>query len=214
MRGMDSVWLRERFEKNPDKTQRALAIELGLDPAAVNRMLKGERQVKLHEVPVIRKFFGEPEGGATGDANLYNALSPNRPWATSGDRIPVMGVAQGGADGLVDWNGEIVDWVGRPPALAGAPNAYAVYVSGSSMEPRYQEGELVYVHPGRPVSAGNYCVVQFAKDENALRRAFVKQFVKRTAKAVILRQFRPEKDIDIPIEQVISVHRIVASGEP
>lgn len=211
---MDATWLKEQFEKHPERSQRQLATTLGLDPSAVTRMVKGDRQIKVHELPEIRKFFGVPEGGGAGTVDLYTALPPSRQWAAGADRIPVMGTAQGGADGLVDWNGEIVDWVGRPPGLSGATNAYAVYVSGSSMEPRYHEGELVYVHPGRPVSQGAYCVVQFANDENSPRRAFVKQFVKRTSKALILHQFRPEKDVEIPVERVISVHRIVSSGEP
>src|SRR5262245_17434964 len=51
----------------------------------------------------------------------------------AGDKIPVLGAGQGGSEGWFPWNGEIVDYVSRPPHLAGATQAYAVYVVGSSM---------------------------------------------------------------------------------
>lgn len=206
---MDGAWLKERFEKQPEKTQRALASALGLDPSAITRMISGLRRIQVQEVPKIRVFFGEQESGTTGQTSLYQAVPVMKP---PGD-LPVMGVGQGGPDGFVDWNGDIVERIARPEALAGVANAYAVYVTGSSMAPRYEEGELVYVHPARPVSAGRYCVVQFADDESSRPRVLIKQFVRRTSKMLVLHQFRPDRDIEIPVDKLIAVHLIVASGE-
>jgi phage repressor protein C with HTH and peptisase S24 domain len=130
------------------------------------------------------------------------------------DRIPVLGIAEGGEDGWSLWNGETVDTVPTPPSLAGAPNGYATYVVGTSMEPRYYPGEVIYVHPGKPVTPGAYVVVQVKpKSDGEPPRALIKRLVKRTALKITLGQFNPEKTFDIALKDVVSMHRIVGSGE-
>jgi len=131
-----------------------------------------------------------------------------------GDRIPVMGAGQGGSEGWFPWNGDIVDYVSRPPHLAGATQAYAVYVVGSSMEPRYYPGELVHIHPGRPVTTGAFVLVQVKPEtEGETPRAFMKRLVRRTATKVTFEQFNPPKEIEIKASDIVSMHRIVGSAE-
>ena len=150
-------------------------------------------------------------GSATGFAEtsyFKNPLPDPR------DRIPVMGIAEGGSNGSSLWNGEVVDRVERPPSLAGAPNGYATYVTGTSMEPRYHPGELIYVHPGKPVTAGSYVLVQLApKEEGAPPPALIKRLVKRTTSKIVLEQFNPPKAFDFAMKDVLTVHKIVGSGE-
>ena len=112
------------------------------------------------------------------------------------------------------WNGEIVDYVSRPPHVSGATQAYAVYVSGSSMEPRYYASELVYVHPGKPATIGAFVLVQVRPEaEGEAPRAFMKRLVRRTATKVTFEQFNPPKEIDIKASDILSMHRIVGSAE-
>src|SRR5262249_26816986 len=61
--------------------------------------------------------------------------------------IPVYGHAMGGKDGEFVLNGNQVSEVLAPPNLSHVPDAYAVYVVGDSMEPRYFAGETVFVNP-------------------------------------------------------------------
>jgi len=130
------------------------------------------------------------------------------------DRIPVLGIAEGGEDGWSLWNGETVDTVATPPSLMGAPHGYATYVVGTSMEPRYYAGEVIYVHPGKPVTPGAYVVVQVKpKSDGEPPRALIKRLVKRGALKITLEQFNPEKSFDVPLKDVVSIHRIVGSGE-
>src|SRR5207253_2448440 len=83
-------------------------------PAALPEEAR-ERLAELLGVP-------QEELRGTGPASrssrpAYLRLPPSPP----GDRIPVMGVAEGGGEGRSLWNGEIVDYVPRPPVLSGAP---------------------------------------------------------------------------------------------
>lgn len=81
--------------------------------------------------------------------------------------LPVRGVAAAGTDALFITNGEPHDWLLRPAVLIGVNEAYAVIAAGSSMEPRYFDGEVVFVHPGRRVAPGHhtFVVVQFYPQE-------------------------------------------------
>jgi phage repressor protein C with HTH and peptisase S24 domain len=128
--------------------------------------------------------------------------------------LRVLGMAECGPDGWSLWNGEVIEMTSRPPNLAGAAQAYAVYVVGDSMEPRYHSGELVYVHPGRPVDVGAYVLVQVkSKEAGDAPRAVVKRLVRRSATKVTLEQFNPKKTIELKASDIISIHRVVGSGE-
>ncbi|MFC4172667.1 XRE family transcriptional regulator [Microvirga sp. GCM10011540] len=142
-----------------------------------------------------------------------NASSPVNVSLISQDRVPVYGLAIGGTDGRFEFNGQIVDQVFRPPVLANVANAYAVFVSGDSMEPRYFAGETVYVHPGKPVRKGHFVVVQIRGDEGQPPHGYVKQFVAWTPSRLVLRQYNPDEEMEFDRNDVISVHRIVFSGE-
>jgi phage repressor protein C with HTH and peptisase S24 domain len=204
---MDAEWIRQRLDAIPGKTQAGLARALGLDPAAVTRILQGKRHIKAYEIPAIEAYFDAPHRESP---PLPRLLEPT--WR-GGETIPVLGVAEAGKDGLVEWNGEVVDRVAKPPFMAGATNAYAVFVQGDSMWPRYSHGELVYVHPGRPVTPGCFVVAQFETPDSPTPRAFIKQYVRRGGTQTVLHQFNPKKDIALATAQLKALHRIVGSGE-
>ena len=175
-------------------------------PGHLPELVRGELAVIL-QVPEA-----ELKGSRSGRSGPPPFVPPLPP--IPGDRIPVRGAGQGGSEGWFPWNGEIVDYISRPPHLAGATDAYAVYVAGSSMEPRYYAGELVYIHPGKPVTIGSFVLVQIRPEaEGDAPRAFMKRLVRRTANKVTLEQFNPPKNFDIKTSDVLSMHRIVGSAE-
>ncbi len=51
--------IRILLETTPGLTQRGLADVMGLDPAAVNRMLYGRRGIQAEEIPVIEAYLGQ-----------------------------------------------------------------------------------------------------------------------------------------------------------
>ena len=56
---MDSDWLKARLDEI-GKNQSDLARALGVDPAAVTRLFKGERQVQTHEIRTLATFLRMP----------------------------------------------------------------------------------------------------------------------------------------------------------
>ncbi|HLL28530.1 MAG TPA: S24 family peptidase [Xanthobacteraceae bacterium] len=127
--------------------------------------------------------------------------------------VPVYGHAVGGKDGQFILNGNKVTDVLAPPSLTGVPDAYAVYVVGDSMTPRYMPGETVFINPHLPVRKGDYVIAQILGDDGEPPAAYVKRFVSMDDKKLRLEQLNPERPFVFDREQVVSVHRIVMSGD-
>lgn len=207
---MDIDWIRKGLMK-PGKSQRGLAAALGLDPSAINRLLKGGRQLKASEIEKVRAYLDEPSTGRSADAQSDNI---NRAQQGTGDRIKVLGMGECGPDGWALWNGEVVDMVPRPPFLSGAPQGYAVFATGDSMSPRYEAGDLIYIHPGKPVTPGCFVLVQvLGKAEGDGPRAVIKRLGRRSGNKVVLEQFNPAKTFTLNTAEIVSMHRVVGSGE-
>jgi phage repressor protein C with HTH and peptisase S24 domain len=127
--------------------------------------------------------------------------------------IPVYGHAVGGKDGEFILNGNQVTEVLAPASLSSVPNAYAVYVVGDSMEPRYFAGETVFINPRLPIIRGAFVVAQISTGEDGAPNAYVKRFVSQDAKRLRLEQYNPKKYLDFPTAKVVSVHRIIMGGD-
>ena len=122
--------------------------------------------------------------------------------------LPVMGAVKGGAEGFYFNEGDAKEFVVRPPALGGVSNAFALYVDGESMEPRYYAGEMLYVNPNRPITRGCFVAVEMADGQG-----LIKQFVRRNDEQLVLSQFNPPKEIRLPVGKVKRIYRITGSGE-
>lgn len=127
--------------------------------------------------------------------------------------VPVEGTAAGNVSGAFQIVGGPVDFVRRPPGIAGAKDVYALYVVGESMFPRFDEGELIYVHPGRPVHPGHYVVVVQKTADHESPQAYVKRLVRRDDKTLVLEQLNPQKTLKLPANTVQSVHRILTMND-
>ncbi|QIG68685.1 repressor protein C [Rhizobium phage RHph_TM3_3_14B] len=149
------------------------------------------------------------EPNAIVDSSPVSVLSGRPP-----RMLPVLGEAVGGDDGQYTFNGQVLDYVACPPSLANVPNAYAVWIDGESMYPRYKSGELVYVHPGKPARRGDDVIVQIKpRDEHMPPRGFVKELVGFVGDKLVLKQYNPDTRIEFPRADVISIHPITFSGK-
>lgn len=129
--------------------------------------------------------------------------------------LPVRGTAAcSSGDGSFQFEttegyGTAVDWVRRPPVLTNVPDAYALYMSGDSMEPKYRHGDLVMVHPTRPVRPGDICVIIMKDGPDEPEYAYCKRFLRRHAGVVTVEQFNPAGTRDFPQDRVVRMHRVL-----
>lgn len=218
--------LQEEMERQ-GLTQKALALKAGLNETAVRDILK--RRSRAPRVDTLEKLAEAL--GTTVDSLLGETGMPPMPAAPSSDTdltratelpaiatmsrdLPVMGTAVGGNGGDFSLNGTTVDYVRRPPALANLKGAFAIFLHGDSMRPRYDDGDLLYVHPGRPVSPGCDVLIEMHGEHGEPGQCLVKTLVRRTADRYILAQYNPPRDdIEVPVDRVKNIFRILRNGE-
>jgi phage repressor protein C with HTH and peptisase S24 domain len=126
-------------------------------------------------------------------------------------RIPLIGLAQAGSDGFFDDGGYPVgggwDEVNLPEI--GDPHAYALEISGESMEPVFRDGDVVIVSPGAPVRRGDRVVVRTQAGE-----VMAKQLVRRSARRVELLSLNPaHPGYTFDLQDVAWLHRIVWASQ-
>ena len=196
------------------QTQRQLATALDLDPSAVTRLLKGQRRLRLDEAPKVRAFLGLPVAEADVAAvapNVRRRLVGRQPDIDSAAMdLPVYASAQGGPEGMII-DQEPIEWTRRPPALAGVMNAFAFYVVGDSMWPRFRQGERLLVHPRRPPRPGQDVLVILRSADGAEFNALVKTLKASSEEAIVLEQFNPRKELTFEHDQVDSIFLIVGN---
>lgn len=147
--------------------------------------------------------------------NPNATVGPRQPVVTTNKMLPVLGMAVGGEDGRYIFNGSIIDYVVCPPSLENVAGAYAVYIDGESMYPRFKAGETVWVHPGKPARRGDDVIVQIkpSDDDGSPPWGYVKEFVGRQGNKLVLRQYNPAIEIQFDIDEVLTTHPIVLAGK-
>ncbi|TCR07217.1 helix-turn-helix domain-containing protein [Neorhizobium sp. JUb45] len=193
---------------------RELAALLGIAEDEMRQLMKeasGESAAgKFFAVPSRVPTNGTSTGAGAPDARIMGHIPTNRLEMM----LPVLGEAVGGEGGEYSFNGHVLDYVACPPSLQNVPNAYAVYIDGESMWPRYKAGETVYVHPTKPSRRGDDVIVQIRPaSEDLPPLGYVKEFVGWAGSDLVLRQYNPEGEIRFAREDVVSVHPIVLSGK-
>jgi phage repressor protein C with HTH and peptisase S24 domain len=129
--------------------------------------------------------------------------------------VPVLGTVAGSelGKGAFQLTTDIVDYVRRPFGLLGAADIYALYVEGESMVPKFEPGDLVFVHPHRKARPGDYVVIQEPDTDRGEPRGFIKRLVSTTSRLVKTQQFNPRASIDFVIRPGLVVHKVMTDGE-
>jgi phage repressor protein C with HTH and peptisase S24 domain len=215
-----------------------LATLAGTSQPQINRLENGERKLTLEWLQRLAKAFGKPVEDLlkppvqTGTSNVKQTPSPSlvappatvdlgsppnaefveEPLKRTRRRIDVLGRAAGGKEGKFILNGEKQGYIFAPPSVEAASNPYALHVFGTSMEPRYEDGEMVIANPDVPYGKGSYVVVQLLTDEDGVFECYVKRFVS-FGKELVLEQLNPPKGHDaimrFPRDRVHAIHKLV-----
>jgi phage repressor protein C with HTH and peptisase S24 domain len=195
---------------------REIADALGVEHEKMRQLMieAGREDGKNTRLP--RTFTGRLllEDKDVYEPNATIDPTPLPPVSRFGKMIPVLGEAVGGIDGEYVFNGQVLDYVPCPPSLANVPDAYAVWIDGESMYPRFRSGELAYVHPRLPPRRGDDVIVQIRpREEDMPPRGFVKELVGWASDQLVLKQFNPESELKFQRNSVVSIHPIILSGK-
>lgn len=204
--------------------------------SSIQRYIDGTYDKDAISIEVANKLADAFEG--TGDPPIRRAdlfaltgyrVEPDaRPFQMEGssqDRmardVPVFGTALGAPE-VVEGeaieqttlnSGEIVTYFRRPGVLNGRTDIYGLFIQGSSMYPRFSEGETAFVETRRPPRVGDDVVVYLRMpDEELGERAscvLIKRLVRRTGTHVELEQFNPPVTFRLPAQRVARIDRVV-----
>lgn len=205
--------IRHLLDANPKLTQRGLAEVMGLDPAAVNRMLYGRRGIMAEEMPVIEAYLGQsltlsaPQGlsaqkgtlprGVSDGGGAQTALTP--PDAV----LPVVPVYA-----LTDTQRETpIDYAPRHPQQIGMADAFAFYMPDDHLSPRYYAGEIIYLHPTRPPQLERDCAVVLKTGTVEVVR-----LLRQTEATLSVASYVSPLEKDILRKNVTAVYAVVGRG--
>ena len=218
-------------EELRDRVQQRLA-ELGLSAREASVTAGGSESLVAN---ILQGKSRNPRGDTL--ENLARVLQTSSEWLLTGraphqnevrtadvplpDRfsmprdVPVFGTVAGSelGKGAFQLTADVVEYVRRPPGLATVKDAYALYVEGESMSPKFEPGELVYVHPHRKVVSGDYVVIQEPDTDNGEPRGFIKQYLRQTTKLLQTQQFNPASKIDFALRPGLKWHRVMSLSE-
>ncbi|WP_420406939.1 XRE family transcriptional regulator [Hoeflea sp.] len=125
--------------------------------------------------------------------------------------LPVYGLAAASVAGNLTMTTDPVEWVSAPAPLSTVREAYALRVIGSSMEPRYFPGDVIFIHPHKPPMSGDHVVIQEAM--NGGMAVSVKRYDKTTEQHIVTTQYNPLAEIKFSRSRVIAMHRVLTQNE-
>ncbi len=188
-----------------------LARRAGLDPTAFNpsKRIGADGRARWPSTESGAKVLA-----ATSTAiESFAALVSGMPALSRGGRgtvsrrIPLIGLAQAGGEGYFDDGGYPVGggWDEISVPEVGDPNAYALEISGDSMDPVYRDGDVVIVSPAAPVRRGDRVVIRSQKGE-----VMAKELLRQSARRVELRSLNPlHPNYSFDLPELTWMHRIV-----
>ena len=85
-------------------------------------------------------------------------------------KIPVLGKVKAGYNYLAQEN--IIDYIAFNIDGADKENYYALYVTGDSMEPLFDDGDIVIVHKQDDFNNGDNCVILINGEEATIKKVY------------------------------------------
>ena len=215
------------YRQRAGLTLETLAKLTGTSAAQISKLEKGERRLTVDwmarlapalgveiqdllptSTPAATPALGLPPIGAPfpgGEA----ALAPAPLAIGPRDLIPVRSAGRGGNEQEMFLQDGPIDYIRRPPSLAHVRDAYAIYMVGESMYPRFRPGQILHVNPFKPPQPGTGVVVTLKSGA-----VLIKEFVRHGAKTLSLCQYNPAEDLAYPQNEIEALHTVVGLEEP
>jgi len=156
---------------------------------------------KLHDAMETTKISGQFISNFSGFEGHRKIIGFSR-----NRNLPVRGRAQGGGDGNLVIEEDPIDWTFRPADLQGVHNAFAVFVTGDSMVPKYKNRDIAYIHPSEKPRRGRYVLV-----ETKSRGGFIKLFEGWENDFLILSQHNPTEKLRFMRSDIMNVMLVIGS---
>lgn len=190
---MDIEDIRRALEK-PGKSKQGLAAALGRQPSAVTALLRGERELKARELPIVAKYL-DLDVPQPGEVRIMGYVGAGAAIDPDFEQVP--------ADGLAT--------VTLPFTLP--DEMIGLEVRGDSMRPRYDDGDVIVVYreQRRPLES-------FIGEEAAVRTKDGRRYLKTIARgktrgAVTLLSFNAKPIENVKLDWIGEIYVAVRAGQ-
>jgi phage repressor protein C with HTH and peptisase S24 domain len=186
-----------------------LAKRAGLDPTTFNKSkrITPQGRARWPSTESIAKALA-----ATGTQfDAFVTLIEPASASTAVKPVPLLGFAEAGSGGYFDEGGFPAGAGWDAIALPGVndEHAYALKISGLSMEPAYRDGAIIVVSPAAPIHRGDRVVVRTKSGE-----VMAKKLERKTAKSIELKSLNAEHaDRTLAMSDVLSIARILWASQ-
>ena len=198
---MDKAWLKQELERRGRGAQTALAEHLGIRASVMSKILNMDRKISAEEADRIRAWLGQlgepapPAASRLAPSPVRRSSQALTPVDLRRQDLPVWAAVQGGEEGAMVITASPIDWIARPRELE-VVDAFAVFLIGDSMYPRYDHGDQLYIHPHRPPKGGDDCLFIRQVDDTSFL-GLAKTLVRPGADKWRVRQFNPAREFDL-----------------
>jgi phage repressor protein C with HTH and peptisase S24 domain len=185
-----------------------LARRAGLDPTTFNKSKRvtpqgRERWPSTESIAKALAATGTPFDAFVG------LIEKNGTAATHA--VPLLGFAEAGTGGYFDDGGlpagEGWDQIAFP--AVNDEHAYALEISGQSMEPAYRDGDIIVVSPAAPIRRGDRVVVRTREGE-----VIAKELRRRNGKSIELKSLNAlHADRTLALPDVLWIARIIWASQ-
>jgi phage repressor protein C with HTH and peptisase S24 domain len=198
----------KRLMKDRDITGERMGEKIDAHPITVSKLLNG--RMALTE-SWLEKFAGALDMSVADIAAEAGQTSPAGRQPAHALMIAVYGLAAASVTGNLTMTSEPVEWVAAPGPLSTVRDAYALRVIGSSMEPRYFPGDVIFIHPHKPPVPGDHVVIQ--EQMNGGTCVSVKRYDKTTETHIVTTQYNPRAEIKFTRSRILALHRVLTPNE-
>ncbi len=198
----------DRLAERHELSASGLAKRAGLDPTTFNKSkrITAAGRARWPSTELIAKALTAT--GTTIDVFVELIGSGGGPATRA---VPLLGFAEAGAGGYFDDGGFPVGegWDEIAFPAVSDRHAYALEVSGQSMEPAYRDGDVILVSPAAPIQRGDRVVLKTRSGE-----VMVKELKRRTGKSIELRSLNAaHPDRIIAAADVLWIARILWASQ-
>ena len=175
-------------------SQADLGRQVGVSQATIDKIEAGHT-ARSRYLPLIAVKLGLPleeidpglqalsaQGGLTGPVIPGIELVSDRDF-------PIYASAEGGSPGQITVSSDAVDFMPRPGPLAHVKGAYGLYVTGETMVPEFEPGDIAMVNPHLPLVNDVTCI--FYGEKEGSTRATIKRLIRQTPDQWHVKQWNP-----------------------
>src|SRR5437868_10747459 len=157
-----------------------LAKRAGLDPTTFNKSkrITPDGRARWPSTESVAKALAATSVSVESFVSLISDTNG------AAQAVPLIGFAEAGAGGYFDDGGFPVGkgWDEIAFPAVNDEHAYALEISGESMQPAYRDGTVIVVSPSAPIRRGDRVVVKTTEGE-----VMAKELKRRTSKSIELK---------------------------